>query len=69
MVDRQFWNKKQVFVTGRTGFKGGRLSTHPECARGARWDDKAFEIEWPLAMAIISDKDRSYSDFDETVLQ
>ena len=26
MVDRQFWNKKQVFVTGHTGFKGGWLS-------------------------------------------
>lgn len=27
MVDRQFWNKKKVFVTGHTGFKGGWLST------------------------------------------
>jgi CDP-glucose 4,6-dehydratase len=25
MVDRQFWNKKKAFVTGHTGFKGGRL--------------------------------------------
>jgi len=27
MVDRRFWNKKQVLVTGHTGFKGGWLST------------------------------------------
>jgi len=25
-IDRNFWNKKQVFLTGHTGFKGGWLS-------------------------------------------
>ncbi len=36
---------------------------HPESARGVRWDDPAFGIEWPAAERIISDKDRRYPDF------
>jgi len=36
---------------------------HPECARGARWDDPAFAIDWPTTDArIISAKDRGYPD-------
>jgi len=37
---------------------------HPESARGIRWDDPAFEIKWPLANPILSDKDRSFMDFE-----
>ena len=37
---------------------------HPESARGVRWDDPAFEITWPLADPILSDRDRSYLLFD-----
>ena len=37
-------------------------SYHPECARGVRWDDSAFGIEWPLLDLTISAKDRSYPD-------
>ncbi|MBT9139391.1 MAG: dTDP-4-dehydrorhamnose 3,5-epimerase [Syntrophomonadaceae bacterium] len=33
---------------------------HPECARGVRWDDKAFRITWPLSDIIISDRDNAY---------
>jgi dTDP-4-dehydrorhamnose 3,5-epimerase len=36
---------------------------HPESARGARWDDPAFGIEWPVMKRVISDKDRQYPDF------
>ena len=36
---------------------------HPESARGIRWDDPAFGIEWPVAERVISDKDRQYPDF------
>ena len=36
---------------------------HPESARGARWDDPAFGIEWPVTKQVISDKDRQYPDF------
>lgn len=35
----------------------------PEAARGARWDDPAFSIQWPAAAnRIISDRDDSYPD-------
>ena len=36
---------------------------HPESARGARWNDPAFGIEWPVMERVISDKDRQYPDF------
>ncbi len=36
---------------------------HPECARGLRWDDPAFDISWPLPFQIISAQDRSYPDY------
>ena len=36
---------------------------HPECARGVRWDDRKFWIEWPSAERIISERDRAHSDF------
>jgi dTDP-4-dehydrorhamnose 3,5-epimerase len=36
---------------------------HPPSARGVRWDDPAFGIEWPAGARIISDKDRHYPDF------
>jgi len=36
---------------------------HPECARGVRWDDLSFEIEWPSNLKVISKKDLSYVDF------
>jgi dTDP-4-dehydrorhamnose 3,5-epimerase len=35
----------------------------PEYARGVRWNDPAFGIQWPLAERIISDRDGSYPDF------
>jgi len=35
----------------------------PEQARGARWNDPAFAIDWPAAPEVISERDRSYPDF------
>lgn len=35
----------------------------PEMARGVRWNDPAFQIEWPIANPILSARDRSYPDF------
>ena len=38
---------------------------HPECARGVRWNDPAFGIEWPFVeQRIISGKDQEYQDFN-----
>jgi dTDP-4-dehydrorhamnose 3,5-epimerase len=35
----------------------------PGCGRGARWNDPAFEIAWPLPDPIMNDRDRSWPDF------
>ena len=36
----------------------------PGADRGFRYDDPAFSFGWPSAPQVISDKDRSYPDFD-----
>jgi dTDP-4-dehydrorhamnose 3,5-epimerase len=36
---------------------------HPESARGLRWNDPAFQIEWPEEVKVISERDRTYPDF------
>jgi dTDP-4-dehydrorhamnose 3,5-epimerase len=35
----------------------------PEAGRGVRWDDPAFDIEWPAEVVVINDRDRTYADF------
>jgi dTDP-4-dehydrorhamnose 3,5-epimerase len=35
----------------------------PASARGVRWDDPAFGVEWPLQPIVIADRDRRYADF------
>ncbi|MEQ1826352.1 MAG: dTDP-4-dehydrorhamnose 3,5-epimerase [Pirellula sp.] len=35
----------------------------PQYDRGARWDDPAFGIEWPLHHPVLNERDRSYADF------
>ena len=37
----------------------------PDAARGVRWDDPAFRIEWPEAPGgrLMADRDRDYTDF------
>jgi len=38
---------------------------HPELARGVRWNDPAFRIEWPFTTnLIISGRDQKYPDFE-----
>lgn len=36
---------------------------HPELARGVRWNDPAFQIDWPGGVEILSERDGSYPDF------
>jgi dTDP-4-dehydrorhamnose 3,5-epimerase len=38
---------------------------HPEFARGVRWNDPAFCIEWPMRPTIISPRDQLFPDFDQ----
>lgn len=35
----------------------------PDHARGVRWDDPTFGIEWPAEVKVISERDRTYPDF------
>jgi len=35
----------------------------PEHARGVRWDDPAFAIEWPIRPSVISAHDANFADF------
>ncbi len=35
----------------------------PSCVRGARFDDPAFAIDWPLPVAAVSDQDRCWPSF------
>jgi dTDP-4-dehydrorhamnose 3,5-epimerase len=37
----------------------------PSHAKGFRWDDPAFSIAWPSEAKIISERDRSYPNFNE----
>jgi dTDP-4-dehydrorhamnose 3,5-epimerase len=36
---------------------------HADSARGVRWDDPAFSIRWPAVPALMSERDRTYPDF------
>jgi dTDP-4-dehydrorhamnose 3,5-epimerase len=38
---------------------------HLEAARGVRWNDPVFAIEWPGEVKVISQRDASYPDFVE----
>jgi dTDP-4-dehydrorhamnose 3,5-epimerase len=35
----------------------------PESERGVRWNDPAFNIQWPMPPEVISSKDRQHPDF------
>jgi dTDP-4-dehydrorhamnose 3,5-epimerase len=39
------------------------VAYRPESARGVRFDDRAFAIEWPLPDPIVNARDQSYPDF------
>jgi dTDP-4-dehydrorhamnose 3,5-epimerase len=36
----------------------------PSAARGVRYDDPAFGIEWPAPVVLVNDRDRGYADFE-----
>lgn len=41
----------------------------PETARGVRWNDPAFEIQWPRGGRTIIERDNSYPDFDPEITE
>jgi dTDP-4-dehydrorhamnose 3,5-epimerase len=38
---------------------------HPESARGLRYDDPAFAIDWPFAPIVVSARDLAFAPFKE----
>lgn len=38
---------------------------HAHAARGVRWDDSRLAIDWPLAVAVISERDRANPTYQE----
>jgi dTDP-4-dehydrorhamnose 3,5-epimerase len=37
---------------------------YPELSRGVRWNDPAFQFDWPAQPMVMSDRDRAYPDFE-----
>ncbi len=68
-------NRKMLYVPERVahGFQTLEDNTevfyqmsdfyHPECARGVRWNDPAFGVQWPLSVETMSARDQQYPDF------
>jgi dTDP-4-dehydrorhamnose 3,5-epimerase len=52
-----------TLVDGTEVLYGMDVPYCPEAARGARWDDPVFAIDWPAPPAVISERDRTYADF------
>ena len=69
-------NRKMIYIP--EGFAHGSLTLEantevfyqmsefyaPECAKGVRWNDPAFDIVWSADVRVISEKDKQYPDFD-----
>lgn len=54
----------QTLVDGTELFYQMSEFYHPESARGVRWNDPAFGIEWPFPEpTVISEKDRTYENY------
>jgi dTDP-4-dehydrorhamnose 3,5-epimerase len=41
----------------------------PDAARGFRWNDPQFNVNWPFEPKVISERDAMYPDFDPQILQ
>jgi dTDP-4-dehydrorhamnose 3,5-epimerase len=63
-IPKGFAHGFQTFVDQSEVFYQMSQAYHPQSARGVRWDDPAFGINWPsAAQRIISQKDQDYPDF------
>jgi dTDP-4-dehydrorhamnose 3,5-epimerase len=59
-VPEGFAHGFQTLTDGAEVFYQISESYRPECARGVRWDDPLFGIEWPIRDPILSERDRIY---------
>lgn len=41
----------------------------PQAARGVRYDDPIFSVEWPIPVTVTSEADRSWPDFQDCVAE
>jgi dTDP-4-dehydrorhamnose 3,5-epimerase len=78
-VDLSAENRRALYVPA--GFAHGYLTLtdeaeilyltstayQPSHARGVRFDDPAFGIEWPGAVTVVSDADRAWPDYEPEV--
>jgi dTDP-4-dehydrorhamnose 3,5-epimerase len=53
----------QTMVDGSEVFYQMSETYHHDLSRGARWNDPAFAIDWPIANPILSPRDASYPDY------
>jgi dTDP-4-dehydrorhamnose 3,5-epimerase len=54
------------YITLEDGTELSYQMTHqyvPDAARGIRWNDPYFAIDWPLLPVIISERDRAFPDY------
>jgi dTDP-4-dehydrorhamnose 3,5-epimerase len=75
-VELSAQNARALFVP--EGFAHGFVTLQDDCdvfyhmsqffrpngARGLRWNDPRFDIDWPLEPRVISERDATYPDFD-----
>ena len=64
-VPKGFAHGFQTLVDGAEVFYMMSEFYHPECAKGVRWNDPVFAIEWPLPVTAISESDANYGDYAE----
>lgn len=50
----------QTLTDGTEVFYQISESYRPECARGVRWDDPLFGMDWPIRAPILSERDRTF---------
>jgi dTDP-4-dehydrorhamnose 3,5-epimerase len=61
-VPEGFAHGFQTLVDGAEVLYQISTSYRPESARGVRWNDPAFGIEWPIPQLIISARDQAFPD-------
>ena len=53
----------QTLADDSTLFYQMSTAYEAEAATGVRWNDPAFQIDWPLADPIVNDRDQSFPDY------
>ncbi len=62
-IPENFAHGYQILMDNTEAFYQVSQFYAPESEQGVRYNDPAFNIEWPLEVEIISDKDKSWPDY------